>query len=60
MELTCERVVSYYRDSLETYFGLTYDFIGILLELSWDTLMSYLWVSSVLSCGLLVLLVAYL
>ena len=49
MELTCERVVSYYRESLETYFGLTYDFIGILLELSWDTLMSYLWVSSVLS-----------
>ena len=52
--------MSYYRDSLETYFGLTYDFIGILLELSWDTLMSYLWVSSVLSWGLLVLLVAYL
>ena len=52
--------MSYYRDSLETYLGLTFDFIGILLEPSWDTLMSYLWVSSVLSWGLLVLLVAYL
>ena len=52
--------MSYYRDSLETYLGLTFDFIGILLEPSWDTLMSYLRVSSVLSWGLLVLLVAYL
>ena len=60
LELTCGTVVSYYRDSLETYLGLTFDFIGILLELSWDTLMNYFWVSSVLSWGLLVLLVAFL